>query len=114
MIDGIPIYRGDGHVIGHVEGDTFYKTISRNHYLKRPPAIAFDVGSLEQANEAGAIDVRVIDRDSTAIYKATIQQIFGRGQYFNRGCGHQIFMVMDDWEQITSGEKAQLDLWNST
>ena len=48
-----PIFVGT-RVVGAVKGDTFFKTIRKSHFLRKPPAIAFDTNSLEQAKQAGA------------------------------------------------------------
>ena len=42
-------------VVGTVEGNTFSKTVdSSKHFLRTPPAIAFDELALSQAEEMGA------------------------------------------------------------
>ena len=111
---GIPIRRGDGKVIGYVEGDTFHKTIKQEHYLRQPNAIAFDTSSLEQAEQAGAIKIVVSDSDTGIKYNATYKRLRWRGVKFNRGHGHQIFLVMEQWTTILPGSGSQLYLWNST
>lgn len=107
----IAIYRGDGRVIGKVDGDTFHKSIRKSHYLQRPPAIAFDVESLEQAEQAGAVNVQVTDRDDGTVYKSTVQHIREKGKEFNRGYGDQIFLTLDGWVKSKPGGGLQLGLW---
>lgn len=108
------IHRGDGRVIGKVEGETFYKSIRKSHYLRRPPAIAFDVESLVQAEQAGAVNVQVTDRDDGTIYKSTIQHIRKKGKEFNRGFGDQIFLTLDGWVKSKPGGGLQLGLWENS
>jgi hypothetical protein len=87
----------NNRVIGKVEGDTFYKNIRTNHILHTPLAIAFDLQSLEDATRAGASRVQVRDKDSGIIYKAAIDHIRRAGFTFNRGCGNQIALGLDNW-----------------
>ena len=50
---GTPVRVGR-HVVGHVLGDTFYKTLQPGHFLRNPPAICFDISSLADAEALGA------------------------------------------------------------
>ena len=71
-----PIYSGK-RIVAKVRGDTLYKTVnSSKHFLKIPPAIAFDISTLEDAERAGAVRVQVKDRDTGTSYKATIKHIW--------------------------------------
>ena len=50
-------------VVGTVEGNTFSKTVdSSKHFLRTPPAIAFDELALSQAEEMGASRIKVKDK----------------------------------------------------
>jgi hypothetical protein len=105
-----PIFAGS-KVIGKVNGDTFYKSIRKNHFLRCPPAIAFDIDSLTQAEQAGAIKVQVTDKEDGTIYRATIQHIRDKGREFNRGFGDQIFLTMEGWTKIKRGGGEQLSMF---
>lgn len=104
-----PIFTNGGRCIGKVEGNIFYKSIKQSHFLQRPPAIAFDVDSLQQAENAGAEVVQVKDRDSGTTYKTSIKNIREKGRQFNRGYGEQIFLVLDGW--IKTGNPVQIPLF---
>lgn len=104
----IPIYVGK-RVIGRVMGDTFYKSIAPNHYLTTPPAIAFDVSTLIDADEAGAIWVEVKDRGTKTKYRSRISHIWENGFRFNRGYGEQIGLPLDCW--IKSGQPIQVPMF---
>ena len=106
-----PIY-AQGRVIGKVERNTFYKSIRKNHYLRKPPAIAFDVDSLEQAEQAGAIWVEVRDRGEGTVYRAVLRYILEKGVIFNRGYGEQIYLVLEGWVKSKPGGGLQLRLWS--
>jgi hypothetical protein len=109
-LDYTPIFAA-GRIIGKVEGDTFYKTIASNHYLKKPPAIAFDVSSLDDAENAGAKRVEVKDRETGLIYQTTIKHIRAKGFKFNRGYGEQVGLSMNGWSKYKSGGGIQLGLF---
>lgn len=97
--DGIPIYAG-GKVIGAVKGDCFYKRVKASaHFLRLPPAIAFDVSTLRDAEAAGAKWVEVTDAESGRVFKASMATIWERGKGFNRGHGAQWFLTLDEWNR---------------
>ena len=50
---GTPVRVGR-HVVGHARGDTFYKVLQPAHFLRKPPAICFDISSLADAEALGA------------------------------------------------------------
>lgn len=95
--NNIPIYLR-GRVIGRVEGDVFHKVLSKSrHFLRRPPAIAFDVSTLRDARQAGADRVRIVDRDSGDVYEATIDEIEEHGFPVRRGYGDQVALSLGRW-----------------
>ena len=95
---GTPIYSGDGRVVGEVRNDIFYKCVKASvHFLRQPPAIAFDIVSLQSAAEAGAESVEVLDTESGRVYQTSIGNIWANGRRFNRGHNDQIFLVLNRW-----------------
>lgn len=85
-------------IIGLVKGDTFHKNVSRkHHFLQRPPAIAFDAGTLADAEDAGAEKVRVVDIDSDDVWTATMHQVRTYGIKLNRGYGPQVALPLEYW-----------------
>lgn len=104
------VYAG-GKVVGQVRGDTLHKTIRARHYLRKPPAIAFDVAVLEQAERAGAHFVEVRDADTGTIFRTTIHHIHERGFTLNRGYGEQIALPVNGWTATRRGEGLQLALF---
>lgn len=94
------IYRGDGRMIGGIVGDVFRKHVDASkHFLRRPPAIAFDREVLTQARAEGAQIAEVIDREGGQTYRAPIARIFGKGFSVNRGSGAQIALALNDWNR---------------
>ncbi len=107
----IPIFVGC-KVVAEVRGDTLKKSIKGSaHILRYPPAIAFDISSLKQAQLVGAKYVRVIDKESGDVYFSTMENIWENGVEFNRGCGDQIYLTLDRWQITISNQPAQLNLW---
>lgn len=91
------IYSG-GKVVGRVENDTLHKTIrGSKHFLRKPPAIALDLAALDQAEQAGASRVEVVDVETGTRYRATIDHIREAGFQFDRGYGEQIGLELDGW-----------------
>lgn len=101
----ITICAGNGKVVGAVEDGIFSKSIKGSkHILQKPPAIAFDVCSIEQAKAAGASRVQVLDTESDKVYSASLERISEKGTYFNRGWGEQVFLPMVYWGMTKKGE----------
>ena len=94
-----PIFvHGRPKPIGFVAGETFHKTVSAHrHFLRTPRAIALDLGSLEQAERAGARFVCIHDSDSGNLYRASCKLIRERGFGVNRGFGAQVALQISDW-----------------
>jgi len=97
-------------VVGEVVGGTFVKRLhSKTHFLRKPRAIAFDLDTLTQAQELGASLVRIVDLDTDLIYIVSIELIYEKGFYFNRGFGDQLGLTLNHW-QLESPEGPQLHL----
>lgn len=104
MNKGTPIYAA-GKVVGHVNGDTFYKSVSSSrHQLRQPPAWALDLSSLRQAERAGAMRVELRDRDTGWTWRATVANIRKLGQPLNRGFGEQLALALPFWTVTKPGE----------
>jgi hypothetical protein len=83
--------------------------------LRKPPAIAFSVESLNQAEAAGAVRVEVKDRDTGAIYRASIKHIREKGFPVNRaGFEPQIALSLEGWVKQSNGELVQQSLFEET
>lgn len=104
---GIPIYVG-ATIVGRVRGDTFYKRVHKGHYLRYPPAICFDVSTLEDAKAAGATKAEIRDMDSGKEYIAPIALILEKGIPVSRGHGKQIGLVMNMWKEKGAPEEPKV------
>ena len=92
-----PIFCGN-RVVGNVNGDVFEKYITGSkHLLRIPPAIAFDISTLDDAERAGAVWAKVKDRETGNIYRAKIQDIRDKGIWLERGFGNQKYLPLSYW-----------------
>ena len=95
----IPI-KVNNFVVGHVTNEHFVKTLkSSKHFLKKPPAIAFDTQSIEKAEKSGADRILIRDIDNNLYFRTTIKKLKDDGFEFNRGHGNQIAMTLDKWNR---------------
>lgn len=99
QINSTPIYRADGRaIVGRVEGDTFKKRLrSTIHQLRRPPAWAADLDTLDQAQAAGATRVEIKDLDTGKVYTADLADFYRHGVRVTRGHGVQLALVLGHW-----------------
>ena len=103
-----PIYVGS-KVVGKVEDNTFYKSIhGSRHLLRRPPAIAFDISSILDAESVGATYAKVTDLDSGHSYHAPIKKIIEKGFNLNRGFGDQIALLLSEWRRDDEPKQLRL------
>ena len=94
----IPI-KINNRVIGKVENGVFIKNvIGSRHFLKKPPAIAFDISTLTKASQHGAITVKVKDTTTDIVYTSSMNKITEKGFEFDRGYGKQIALIMKEWK----------------
>ena len=107
-----PVRRSDGKVIGHVRNGVFRKRLrASRHFLRVPPAIAFDVESLVEAEQAGAGVIRIEDADSARVYAATMADVRRRGFVIERGHGAQLAVPLGAWRVSGSDVPEQLRLF---
>lgn len=107
MPDSTPIFAGR-QAVGAVCGEVFQKRIQGSkHLLQRPPALAFDVASLEAAQKAGARRVEVEDAETGRVFIAEIARIWRDGFTFDRGHGRQIALPIGRF-RVEAGDARQL------
>lgn len=108
MANQTPIYAG-GRVVGQVVGGVFRKAVKASvHFLRRPPAIAFDLDSLRAAERAGAVRVEVTDTETGKVYRALLAEVLERGFSLNRGHGAQVALVLGMWNKETAAQQMTL------
>ncbi len=61
------------HSVGEVTGDKFKKEIQfSRHALRKPPALALSTESLTQAEQVGAREIQITDKESGRVYSCSI------------------------------------------
>ncbi len=102
------VYQNErGRVVATLRGDTLYKPVhASRHFLRTPPAIAFDAVILEAAERDGAVFVEVLDRDSGATYRAPMADLRAKGFPFDRGHGKQVALPLACWQKQTPAKAA--------
>ena len=112
LAPGRLIYDHNGRVVGQVTGGTLTKTVhSSRHLLRRPPAWALDVASLEQAIALGARRVVLHDADTGMTYEATLDLFDSYAFDLDRGFGRQRALPLERWSRRKANELGQEALW---
>jgi hypothetical protein len=97
-IVGIPMHTERGKVIGQVIADVFVKDINNGHILDKFNAIASDICTLHEAEDAGATWVEFENIDTGVIYRAPISRFWEHGFYIDFGFGEQQALNLSHFE----------------
>ena len=98
------------HVVGHARGDTFYKVLQPGHFLRKPPAICFDVSSLADAAALGARKAHVTNSKTGQVYQAAFSTIHAKG-FPVRRVSEQVGLELLYWQTGGGQLSEQLSLW---
>jgi len=98
------------HVVGHVHGDTFYKVLQPGHFLRKPPAICFDVTSLVDAAALGARKAHVTNSKTGQVYQAAFSTIRANG-FPVRRVSEQVGLELRYWQTGGGQLFEQISLW---
>jgi len=103
-----------GKVVAVISGGVLRKAVSASHhFLRVPPAIAFDTSILDAARQAGVSRVEVTDRETGRVYTAALADFDRWGVPINRGFGEQRALPLARWQVTRPGEGRQLALWGA-
>lgn len=95
------LVRVKNKVVGVVQDGIFKKKVNGSkHFLRTPPAIAFDIDTINSAKQGGAKHIEIFDKDSNNFYLTRMAKLEEKGFEFSRGFGKQVAMVMSDWYQL--------------
>lgn len=112
-----PAYSESGKVIGsYVERGDGHKWLVKNvsgkrHFLRRPPAIAYDKWTINDAQKKGVALLEVQDSDTGKKYICHITQFIAGCFTIDRGFGVQLALPMGKWnkaEEKQHGEQPTL------
>lgn len=106
------IFLGEKY-FGKIWGSLLIKRNKPEHFLQKPPSIAFDLEALQVAQEIGAKDCLVINVQTGQEFHSPISRIFAKGVIFDRGYGRQIRLAMEYWSNGTDPVAEQLCLWEA-
>ncbi len=97
---GTPIY-SNGRVVGEVRGDGYFQKHVRGsiHFLRKPPAIAFDLATLDAAERAGAHSVEIFDDETGLHYRSTLRRVRVKGFRAARGYGEQVALPLREFNR---------------
>ncbi len=106
------IYSG-GHIVGIVRGETLTKSVfGSRHFLRTPPAIAIGVDVLTSAEQAGAVDISVVDQETGILYRSTIEHFRECAFPLDRGYGPLLALALEGWTRSRkNGGLSQLALF---
>jgi hypothetical protein len=97
------VYSG-GRQTGSVKGDTYYRTLRQNHFLKYPEiSIAISTDVLDQLQERGVTTLEFKNSDTGTKYRCTLDHFSQSGVKFNRGYGEQVRLPLTGF--VTIGQK---------
>lgn len=102
-------------IVGAVKDGVFLKRVrGSRHFLKKPPAIALNTDTIEQAFNLGATKIAIHDLESGKFYRATIELIYEKGFKLNRGYGDQLALPISRWEVEQTDQKEQCNQWGAS
>lgn len=85
--------------MGWVEKNTFKKNVEGSkHFLKKPPAIAFDKSTIKDAQKFGATLIEVYDKETHRTYRASMDKLWEAGIHIDRGQGQQLALPFRYWD----------------
>lgn len=106
-----PVYAANGRVVGEVRDQVLRKAVRASvHFLRVPPAIAWDVCALEQAEALGAVRTEVLDTETGTVYTAPLSAFWRDGLRLNRGHGEQIALPLVRWQVRQRGQPEAVQL----
>lgn len=94
-----------GKVFGTVRGDTYFRSLTDAHFLRKPPGLAISQDVLEQLQ---ALDVKNLcfTHSVTGVqYRATLSHFIQAGFTLERGSGKQVALPLYGWLTTSTGTK---------
>ncbi|MFC1955551.1 hypothetical protein ACFLWZ_03320 [Chloroflexota bacterium] len=105
------IVRVGNKIVGHIEGDTFIKSVcGSKHKLRCPPAWAVDAEVFDNEMRPNASEFVIIDKETGIKYHTRVDTFDRLKGELDRGFGRQYFLTLNQWEVRNNGY-LQLNLW---
>lgn len=110
-LKSIPVFLSNGKIAGSIVDDSFIKTVyASKHFLRRPPAIAFDKSVVEEIQKQNVAKLVIKDRESNHTYTLTLEEFLFKAFPLNRGFGAQLACLLKEWTVVQEQEPHQLEL----
>ncbi len=94
-----PIYAQNGKIVARADGDKMQKVIQGSkHFLRTPPAIAFDVFCITQAKRMNLKEIQVVDSETRTLYSVDMPTFLEKSLQLNSGFGEQMALTMEHWK----------------
>lgn len=104
--DGKIIFSQGTRKTGVVKGDTYYRTLKANHFLKFPEvsiAVSLDVLDQLHALKVKALEFR--NGETGTVYRCSLEHFVTNGVRFNRGFGNQVSLPLTGF--VVTGKNLQ-------
>ncbi len=91
----------NGKVVGMIFGQELVKVAQGSKHMLRGypgPGWAFDARALAAARDLDVTTVRVEDRETGKVYRASMATLDDHGERFDRGYGEQIVLHLKHWQ----------------
>jgi hypothetical protein len=99
------IHNEEGKRIGYIRGDTFYRTFRDAHVLRKPePSLAIGEYALRQLVAHGVTRLEYKNRETGAIYRASLAHFLAKSIPLDRGYGPQRALSLNGWIQERPGQ----------
>jgi hypothetical protein len=97
------ILSAKGKPIAHVEPIEGSLTLTKEvrgsrHFLRKPPAIAFDAAGIDQAEALGAVRIVVDDLETGRRYSSSMETFRRLALDIDRGHGRQLALPLPFWQ----------------
>lgn len=94
-----PIYAQNGRIVARADCCRMQKVIQGSkHFLRTPPAIAFDVFCINQAKKMNLKEIHVLDSETRTLYIVDMETFLAKSLQLNRGFGEQMALTMEYWK----------------
>lgn len=102
------VWNNTGKVVGVIQGEKLMKRVDgAKHFLRVPPAIAWDAVIIERSNNRGVKLIMVIDKHDKKVYTTTMSKFMRYKFTLDRGFGKQYALALTHWLVNPDSKAAQ-------
>lgn len=110
--DRIPIWDEWRQIVGYVIGNTFYRRLHGRQFYREIPGITYGWAAMRSAENAGATELWVENKDDGTIYRSTVEEFWEEGAkqgVIDHNLGPHYCLPYEFWE-IKKVEKQQMEM----